>query len=142
MDLDLIPPPAVSTPLSQTQPTAHPQSYVRLPARFVSAKSSAVPLPSQSSVTPMPLSQSLTPALNLVQPSLPRTDREFELPAHIAPVWKKARVLVPIKSGAIASRTVSATRRTVSRSRLELQTVASSRYEDYCCKFLEIRAMS
>ena len=46
--LDLTPPPAVSTPLLQTQLTARPQRNVRLPARFVSTESSTVPLPSLS----------------------------------------------------------------------------------------------
>ena len=64
IDLDLTPPHAVSTPLSQTKPTARPQRNVRLPVRFASAESSAVPLPSQSSVAPVPLSQSLAPAPN------------------------------------------------------------------------------
>ena len=42
IDLDVTPPPAVSTPMSQRQPTARPQRNVCLPARFASAESSAV----------------------------------------------------------------------------------------------------
>ena len=99
IDLDLTPPPALSTPLSQTQLTARPQRNVRLPARFVSAESSAVPLPSQSSVAPVPLSQSLAHAPNSAQPRPPRAD----LPSHLAPVGKKALVLVAITSGAIVT---------------------------------------
>ena len=101
--LDLTPPPAVSTPLLQTTLTARSQRNVRLPARFVSVQSSAVPMPSQSSVAPVPLSQSLTPDFNPAQPGLPRTDRKSELHAHLAQVRKKARVFVPITSGAIVT---------------------------------------
>ena len=42
-DLDLTPPFAVSTPLSQTQLTSCPQRNVRFPARFASAESTARP---------------------------------------------------------------------------------------------------
>ena len=88
IDLDLTPPPAVSTPLSQTQLTARPKRNVCPPVRFASAESSSV-LPSQS----------LAPAPNSAQPRLPRAD----LPSHLAPVRKKAQVLVPITSGAIVT---------------------------------------
>ena len=99
IDLYLTPPPVVSTPLSQTQLTACPQRKVRLPARFASVDSSAVPLPSQSSVAFVPLSQSLSPAPNSAQPRPPRAD----LPPDHAPVRKITRVLVPITSGAIVT---------------------------------------
>ena len=143
IDLDITPPSTVSTPLSQTQFNARPQRNVHLPARFVSAESSAFSLPSQSCDAPVPLLQSLTLACNLAQPRLPQTDRESKLPANLAPVRKKARVLVSITSGAIglavmvtiASRTVSATRQTVSRSRFEPQTIALSRVEYHSRKF-------
>ena len=98
-DLNLTPPPAVRTPLSQTKLTARPQRNVRLSARFVSAESSADPQPSQSSVAPMPLSQSLAPVLNSAQHHLPRAD----LPSHLAPVRKKSRVFVPITSGSVVT---------------------------------------
>ena len=42
----------------------------------------------------------------------------------------------------IASRTIPATRRTVSQHRHVMQIVASSRFEDESHKFREIRAMS
>ena len=99
IDLDIIPPPALSTPLSQTQLTARPQRNVRLPSRFVSAESSAVPLPSQSSVAPVPLSQSFAPSPNSAQLRPPRAD----LPPHLAQVRMKTRVLVPITSGAVVT---------------------------------------
>ena len=89
IDLDLTPPPAVSTPLSQTQLTTRPQRNVRPPARFASVESSVVRLPSQS----------LAPAPNSAQPRPPRAD----LPSHLAPVRKKARILLPITSGAIVT---------------------------------------
>ena len=87
IDLDLTPPPAVSTPLPQTQLTARSKRNVRPPVRFASAESSAVFLPSQSLAT----------ALNSAQPCAPRAD----FLSHLAPVRKKARVHVPITSGAI-----------------------------------------
>ena len=99
IDFDLTPPPAVSTPLSQTQLTARPQRNVRFPAPFASAESSTVPLPSQSSVAPVPLSQSLAPAPNSAQPRPPRAN----LPPHLETVRKKTRVLVPITSGAVVT---------------------------------------
>ena len=95
-DLDLTPPPSVFH-------CRRRNSLLRLSARFVSAESSAAPLPSQSSVAPVPLSQSLALALNLGSPRLPRTDGESEIPLHLAPVRKKSRVLVPITSGAIVT---------------------------------------
>ena len=69
--------------------------------RPLPSQSSISPLPSQSSVAPVPFPQSLTPVLNPAQPRLPRTDRESELPSHLAPVRNNARVLVPITNGAI-----------------------------------------
>ena len=98
------PPPAVSTPRWQTQRIARRQRNVRLLSRFVSAVSSAAPLPSQTSVAPVPLSESLAPVLNPTQPCLPQTDRKSELSLHLAPLRKKARDFVPITSGAIVTR--------------------------------------
>ena len=49
----------------------------------------------------VPLSKSLAPVLNPAQPRLPRTDRESELPLRLAPVRKKAPILVLITSAAI-----------------------------------------
>ena len=89
IDLDLTPPPAVSTPLSQTQLNARPKRNVRPFVRFASAESSAVPLPSQSLAT----------AHNSAQPRPLRAN----LPSHLAPVRKKARVFVTITSGAIVT---------------------------------------
>ena len=102
-DLDLTPPFAISTPLSQTQFTARFQRNVLLPARLVSADSSAAFLPSKSRVAPVPLSQSLVRALNPAQPRLSRAEGESELPSQLAPVRKKARVFVPITRGAIVT---------------------------------------
>ena len=78
IDFDLTPPTAVSTSLSQMQLNARPQRNVCPTARFVSAESSAVPLPSQSSIAPVPLLQSLAPDPDSAQPRLPQTDRKSE----------------------------------------------------------------
>ena len=111
-DLDLIPFPAISTPLSHTQriarapvkcPTPCTFHIHRIECRFYAVIVECHPLPSQSSVAPVPLSNSLAPALNPVQLSLPRTDRESELSSHLLPVRMKARIHFPITSGAIVT---------------------------------------
>ena len=66
-----------------------------------------------------------------------KSGRKLEFSVRLQVVQSLQAVMV-----AIASRTVAATRRTVSRRSLEPQTVASSRVEDHSCNRLEINVTS
>ena len=81
------------------------------------------------------------PSLVLLEPIYPRISHqsgrkhEFSFRLQVAQLSRAVMV-------AIASRTVSATRRTVSRNRQETQTVASSRVDYHSRNRLEICGMS
>ena len=122
----------MSTPLSQTQLTVRPYSNVQLFARFASGDSSAAPLPLQSSVTPVPISQPLALARNAAQPRLSRADRKSELPPHITPVWKNARVVVLITSNAIVTSSCKSYR-VANRTRDSLNSERTQPRTANCC---------